>query len=206
MSERTFRAVVAAALIGALVLATVVAVATLYKPTLPAPSPRPVPTRTPSPAPSPTATPFSGPAFRTPDVVSVGLVARRSSSNETLILGFVESRPDAIPNAPGSFVVRLADRAGDPSGVAFIGTPQVVGPGSLGVNVTLPAPNVLRVDIVAADTFNVEALTITGLGISAADNAAIGPLTAEAGDFAGSLRGGLSSATLPSPGSVIEPD
>jgi hypothetical protein len=205
MSERMFRAVVAAVLIGALALATVVAVATLYKPTLPAPSPSPVPTRTPSPAPSPTATPFSGPAFRTPDVVSVGLVARGASSDETLVLAFVESRPDAVPNAPGSFVVRLADRAGDPSGVAFTGTPQVVGPGSLGVTVTLAEPNVLRVDIVAADTFNVEALTSTGLGTSAGERAAVGPLTAEAGDFAGSLQGGFPSTTLPSPGSVVEP-
>ena len=205
MSERTFRAVVAAVLIGALVLATVVAVATLYRPTLPVPSPSPLPTRTASPVPSPTPTPFSGPAFRTPDVVSVGLVARGASSAETLVLEFVETRPDAIPNAPGSFVVRLADRAGDPSGVAFTGTPQVVGPGSLGVTVTLAEPNVLRVDIVAADTFNVEALTITGLGISAGEGAAIGPLSAEAGDFAGSLKGGLVSTMLPSPGSVVEP-
>jgi hypothetical protein len=142
--------------------------------------------------------------FKAPGVVSVGLVARGGSSTETLVLEFVETQANAIPNAPGSFVVRLADRSGDESGVAFTGTPRVVGPGSLGVTVALAGPNVLQVDIVAADTFNVEAMTITGLGIRASQSAAIGPLTAKAGDFTGSLGGGLATDALASPGSVIE--
>ena len=204
MSERTFRAVVAAVLVGALALAAVVAAAALYRPIPPVPSPSPAPRASPSLAPSPTATRYNGPVFKAPGVVSVGLVARGGSSTETLVLEFVETQANAIPNAPGSFVVRLADRSGDESGVAFTGTPRMVGPGSLGVTVALAGPNVLQVDIVAADTFNVEAMTITGLGISASQTAALGPLTAVAEDFTGSLGGRLATDTLASPGSVIE--
>jgi hypothetical protein len=204
MSERTFRAIVAAVLIGALALAAVVVVASLYRPSPPTPSPSPASTATSRPPASPTATPFSGPVFETPGVVSVGRIARGRSSNERLVLEFVETQAGAIRNAPGSFVVRLADGAGDGSTVGFVGVPEVAGPGSLGATAILTAPNVLRVDISGADPLNIEAMTVAGLGISAASTAAIGPVTAEAADFSGSLANGTATGSLASPGTIVE--
>jgi hypothetical protein len=101
--------------------------------------------------------------------------------------------------------VILADSAGNASTVAFKGTPKVVAPGSFGATVTLASPNTLLIDIVAADTFNVEAMTISGLGITVSADAATGPLSATAEAFSGSLGGGLADDQLASPGSVIEP-
>jgi hypothetical protein len=88
--------------------------------------------------------------------------------------------------------------------VAFSGTPTIVAPGSLGATATLAAPNVLMIDIVASDPFNVEAITIAGLSITASSNAATGPMTAKADGFTRSLQGGIVDGGLPSPGTVVE--
>ncbi|HEX5148934.1 MAG TPA: hypothetical protein VFW02_07630, partial [Candidatus Limnocylindrales bacterium] len=77
-------------------------------------------------------------------------------------------------------------------------------PGSLGVTVRYAAPNVLAIDIVASDRLNIEPITITGIGIRASASAAIGPLTASAGGFTGSLATGTPQDDLPSPGSVVD--
>ena len=199
-----FRGVVASVLVGALVLAVIIA-ATVLAPPLREPS-RTASTTT-SPAVSPSAslapTPSAGPVLVAPGVVSVGLIARGASSAPTLVLQFLEARPDAIPAAPGSFVVTLTDHAGDSSTVAFLGTPSVIAPGSLRATATLIGPNVLMVSIVASDTYNVELITINGLGIKASPTAAIGPINAVLGDFSGSLVTGTEQNTLASPGSVI---
>ena len=200
MSERTFRAVVAAVLVAALVLVVLVTAATLYRP----PPLPPSPSIATNPAPSPTATLFTGPVFEAPGVVSVGLISRGSSSDTALVLQFLESQDDAIQNAPGSFLVLLADHEGDASTVAFVGEPTVAAPGSLGATVAFAAPNVLIISILASDTLNIEPITITGLGISATPAAAIGPVVAKGSHFTGSLEGGLANDVLPSPGSVIE--
>jgi len=204
MSERTFRAVVASVLVGALALAVVVAAA-VFLPRSPEPSPSASIVTSPAPSPLRTLapTPIPGPAFAAPDVVSVGLISRGASSGKTLVLQFLESSADAMPAAPGSFRVTLADHAGDGSTVAFVGTPSVVAPGSLGVTATLVASNVLMVSIVASDTLNVELITIIGLGIGASSTAAIGPVNAELDGFAGSLATGAARNVLASPGSVI---
>jgi len=203
VSERTFRAVVAAVLVGALGLAFVISAATL----LPRPSePLPSPTVAISPTPGPTitATPIAGPVFDSPGVVSVGLISRVSSSRQTLRLELVEPSVSAIPDAPGALRVTLKDHDGNGSTVAFVGTPSVAAPGSLGATATLVMPNVLMVTIVASDEFNIESIMITGLGIEAAEKAAIGPVVAEIGDFEGSLSGGLTKDLVLSPGSVID--
>jgi hypothetical protein len=188
-------------LVGALVLAFVITAATVLRgPTQPLPSPIGTITR---PIPTPAATPFAGPVFEAPSVVSVGLVSRGSTSRPTLELEFVESRPDAIPDGPGSFRVTLKDQAGDESTVGFIGEPLVAAPGSLGATASLVAPNVLMVNIVASDRLNIEPITITGLAIRTTDTAALGPMIGEVGDFDGSLASGATGDTLPSPGSVI---
>jgi hypothetical protein len=203
MSERTFRAVVAAVLIGALALAVVVSIALLPRSTEPMPSPstaiRPPTSPTPSAAPTPTA----GPVFTASGVVSVGLISRGTSSGRTLVLQFLEPSIDAIPNAPGSFRVTLTDQAGDGSTVSFVGEPLVSAPGSLGATATLEAPNVLMISIEASDTINVEPITISGLGIQATSTAAIGVVTAELNGFTGSLATGAARNFLASPGSVI---
>lgn len=204
MSERTFRAVVASVLVGALVLAFIVATI-VFLPRSPAPSPSPsiAASAAPGPTPAPAPTPAAGPVFVAPDVVSVGLISRGASSGKTLVLQFLESSVDAIPDAPGSFTVTLADHAGDGSTVEFVGTPSLVAPDSLGSTAGLVAPNVLLVSIVASDTRNVELMTISGLGISASSTAAIGSVNAELDDFTGSLATGAARNVLASPGSVI---
>jgi hypothetical protein len=206
MSERTFRAVVAAVLVGAIALAFVVVAAVLLQQG-PRPSPGPSASASPTaPTPGPTAieppTPVPGPVFVAADVVSVGQISRGASSGRTLKLQFLEASADAIPNAAGSFQVTLTDHAGDGSTVAFAGTPSVIAPDSLGATVSLVAPNVLLVSIAASDPFNVELMTISGLGISASSTAAIGSMNAKLDGFTGALATGAASDVLASPGSV----
>lgn len=191
-------------LVGALGLAFVITGATLLpRPSEPVPSPTVAISLRPTPRPTVTATPIAGPVFDSPGVVSVGLISRGTASRETLRLEFVEPSVSAIPDAPGALLVTLKDREGDGSTVAFVGTPAVAAPGSLGATATLVMPNVLMVAIVASDGLNIESIAITGLGIKATEEAAIGPLVAEVGGFDGSLSGGLTRDELPSPGFVI---
>jgi hypothetical protein len=206
MSERTFRAVVAAVLIGALVLASVVAFAVLQPPS-PSPTPgatptvRPTATARPTPAPTPTPTPQL--VFEEVGLTAVGSVPRGGASGATLVLRFLEPSVDAIPNAAGSFTVTLTDHAGGGATLAFTGVPSLGAPGSLGVKAELAAGNVLEISIVAADVFNIEPITVTGLGISASPEAALGSINATLGAFTGSLAGGVAKVVLPSPGSVV---
>jgi len=207
MSERTFRAVVAAVLVGALALAAAVAFAVLQPPsTSPAPgataTARPIATAPPTPAPTPTPTPQL--AFAEVGVTPVGGVPRGGTSGTTLVLRFVEPSVDAIPNAEGSFTVTLRDSTGVGTTLAFRGTPAIDAPGSLGATAELVAANVLRISIVASDTFNVEPIAITGLGIGASGDAALGPIGARLGDFTGALAAGIAGDNVPSPGTVVE--
>lgn len=203
MSERTFRGVVASVLVVALALAVIVAAA-VFLPQSPEPSPRASATIAAlRPTPIAAPTPIPGPVFVSPDVVSVGQISRGASSGTTLTLHFVESGVDAIPDAAGSFQVTLVDHAGDGSTVAFVGTPLVDAPGSLGATATLVASNVLMVSIVGADTVNVEPITISGIGIRASSTAAIGSVTAELNGFTGSLATGAARNLLAPLGSVI---
>jgi len=204
MSESSFRAVVAAVLVGALALALALATVTLLPSPEPTTSPSVAPSSSPSLRASPEATPIPGPVFETPGVVGVGQIARGSQSAETLVLEFVEPRIDAISNAPGSFRVTLTDQSGEGSTVAFTGTPSVLAPGSLGATVGRPAANVLTIEILASDRFNIESITITDLGISASPRAVVGPLVLDFSSFAGSLSAGTVAGDPGSPGTVIE--
>ena len=209
MSERTFRAVVAAVLVGALVLAAIVVVV-LARPAQPEPAPTPTgaptaattPSSTvaPTPTPEPTPTPI---AFGEVGLTGVGDVRRGGASGPTLVLRLTEASPDAIPDGPGTLVVSIADAASGPGTVSFTGTPAVDAPDSLGATAQLDAPNTLRISIVASDRFNIEPITVTGLAIAVSADAALGPMTATFGPFAGSLVGGVASPDLPSPGTVI---
>ena len=205
MSERTFRAVVAAVLVGALALAVIVTFAVLQPPT-PSPAPgatlaaRPKPTAAPTPAATPTPTP--GPVFGDVGVAAVGSVPRGGASGTTLVLRFVEPRVDAIPGAPGSLTVTLSDAAGAGTTLAFTGTPSLDAPGSLGARAESLGSNVLKISIRGSDAKNIEPITVTGLGISATPDASLGPISATLGDFTGSLAGGVANVILSSPGTV----
>lgn len=205
MSAGTFRAVVAAVLVGALALAAAVAFAVLQPPS---PGPGATPTASPTPpalpTPAPTPTPTPQLVFGELDLTAVESVPRGGASGLTLVLRFTESSVDAIPNAAGSFTVTLADSAGGGPTLAFTGRPTIDAPDSLGASAELVAANVLRISIVASDRFNIEPVTIGGLGIGARDDAALGPITAVVGDFAGSLAAGVADAGMPSPGTVVE--
>lgn len=206
MSERTFRAVVAAVLVGALALAAVVALVVLQPPaSSPGPSPTPtaLPTPTVPPTAAPTPTPMPPLVFGDGEVTGVGNVPRGGSSGPSLVLRFVEPAVDAIPDAAGSFTVTLADGAGSGATLAFTGAPALDAPGSLGATVELVAGNVLQISIIGADRLNVEPITITGLGIGASGDAALGPIRATLGEFIGSLAGGVATDVLSSPGRAV---
>jgi hypothetical protein len=214
MSERTFRAVVATVLVGALVLAGVVVFAVL-QPSTPSPLPgatptaRPTPTPTPTPVPTPTPTPVPTPtptpplAFGKVEVTAVGSVPRGGASGATLVLHFVESSVDAIPPAAGSLTVTFTDAAGVGTTLALTGTPSLDAPDSLGAKAGLAAGNVLWISIVGSDLRNIEPITVTGLRIRASANAALGPISATLSDFTGSLAGGVADVVLSSPGTVV---
>lgn len=203
MSERTFRAVVAMVLVGALVLAAI-AIVVVARPPAPAPTPSASPTPGATATAAPTAAPTPIPlAFGDVGVSGVGDVSRGSASGPTLELRFDEAAPAAIPDGPGTFVVVLADAAGAAGTVSFTGTPRVDAPGSLGATAQLDAPGILRISIEGADPANLEPIVVRGLGIAVETSAALGPLRATAGPFAGSLVGGIASPDLPSPGTVV---
>jgi len=205
MSERTFRAVVAAVLVGALLLAAIVTFAVLQPTPSPAPGAtptvRPTPTARPTQAPTPRPTP--GPVFGDVGLTPVGSVPRGGASGANLVLRFVEPSINAIPRGAGSLTVTLGDAAGAGGTLSFTGTPSLDAPGSLGARAEFTAGNVLTITIVDSDSMNIEPITVTGLGISASADAALGPISATLGAFTGSLAGGVTNVVLASPGTVI---
>ena len=204
MSERTFRAVVAGVLVGALVLAMVVVFAFMQPPS-PSPAPGPSASLPASPtlAATPSPTPSPGVVFGVVGVSPVGNIPRGGVSPATFSLHVVESKADAIGAAPGSFTLTLADGSGAGTPLAFAGTPSVDAPGWMGVKAEVVGGNVLKISIAMSDRTLLEQFTVSGLGISATAGAALGPITATVGDFTGSLAGGVANAVLTSPGTVV---
>ena len=204
MSERTFRAVVAAVLVGALALAIAVAAIFLTR-SVPSPSTTPslgVSTPEPTSTQTPASTRTPGPALTASAAVGVGQIARGASSAATLVLEFLETSPDTIPDAAGSCVVTLVDHADNGSTLHFVGEPTVIGPGSLGASTVLVSPGVLQLSIVGADPHNVELMTVRGLGIGASTTAAIGQMSARLSGCTGSLSGVATSTIVGPVGSV----
>ena len=193
----------AAVLVGALVLTSVVAFAVLQPSPSPAPSATPTARPAPTAPPTPVATPTPQLVFGEVGVTSAGRVPRGGASGTTLVLRFTEPSVDAILDAAGSFTVTLTDQAGVGTTLIFTGTPSLGAPGSLGASAELLAPNVLKVSIAASDLVNIEPITVTGLGISASPEAALGSINATLGAFSGSLAGGVANIVLPPPGTVV---
>ena len=195
MSERTFRGVVAAVLVGFLALAIIAVVGLVPRSAQPVPSGPPSITVAPSRSPSTAPTRIPVPAFASPEVVDVGVVPRGTTSTRTLELRFVESSVDAIPGAAGSFRVTLTDDTGDESTLAFVGTPSIDAPGSLGATASLLSPNVLVVSIENSDPLNVEPITISALAIQAYSTAPAGSIDVVLDQFSGSLALGVTGNT-----------
>lgn len=137
------------------------------------------------------------------ELTGVGNVAQDGASANDLVLRFTESNPSAIGSGSGSLQITLTDHAGLPDTIGFTGAPLIQAPGSLGAAATLSSPNVLTVSIVDSDTYNIEQITITGLGIRAAPTAAVGSINAVISGCAGSLAGCAATNVLTSPGSVM---
>jgi len=202
MSERTFRAVVAAVLVGALALASVVTFVVL-QPASPSPRPSATPTARPTPTVPSAPTPTPRLVFAEVAVSAVGGIPRGGASGTTLVLRFVESSEGAISGAAGSFTLTITDHAGSGTTVGFTGIPSLDAPVSLGATAELVAANVLKISIVASNTQFIEQITVTGLGIRASPEAALGSITATLGAFSGSMAGGVANDVLPSPGTVV---
>jgi hypothetical protein len=152
----------------------------------------------------PPPTPTRPPAALIPSQPGgLGDIAQGATSETGLVLQFLETSAAAIAAGPGSFQVTLTDHAGLPDTVAFTGTPSVGGPGSLAAIAAFAAPNVLTISIVDSDSFNIEQMTISGLGIRASPTAAIGAINAIVNGCAGSLIGCTTTNVLASPGNVV---
>jgi hypothetical protein len=153
------------------------------------------------PPPSPTPPPAFGPV----EVTGIGDLVAGGESPRTLVLRFSEPSNAAIGPGPGSLQLVLTDAAGGADALSFTGTPTLDAPGSLGVSAKLTVHNVFTISIVDSDAFNVEPITITGVGIKASSGAAPGPINLTVAACAGSLMGCTASATLQSPGTVVAP-
>ena len=156
-------------------------------------------------APTPTPPPTSAPpiALAPIEVTGVGEVRQGTTSGGELVVRLVELEGDSLPAGPGAFELTLTDNAGGRDAVSFSGTPTLSGPGSLGATAILTRSNVLTVQVVDTDTFNVEQLSIGGLRISAAATAPVGDLGLTIDACTGSLTGCAANNVLASPGSVV---
>ena len=153
-----------------------------------------------SPTPPPSPIPV---AFAPIEVIGVGELAQGATSDEALVIRVTELEADAIPGGPGSFDLVLADSSGGLDDVVFTGTAELTAPGSLGVTARQVRGNVLTVEIVDSDTFNIEQMTISGLALSAASSAPPGRLSLTVAGCTGSLAGCAANTLLGSPGTIV---
>lgn len=152
---------------------------------------------------SPTPTPSPVPVAMLPvEVVGVGAIPAGRTSIPGMTIRLTEADVATIGRGEGSVVITLTDAAGARDTISMTGTPAVVAPGSLGVTATLTASNVLGINIVDSDTFNVEQVTISGIRLAVSPEAAPGAIRATITECTGSLAGCAPDRALPSPGSV----
>jgi hypothetical protein len=153
--------------------------------------------------PQPTPPPSSRIALTPIELSGIGDLEQGATSGETLVIRVTENETDSILAGAGAFDLVLADRSGGSDQVVFTGTPQVTAPGSLGVTATLARGNVLAIEIVDSDTFNVEQVTIEGLALSAAASAPEGQLSLTVTNCSGSLAGCVADEMIGSPGTIV---
>ncbi len=155
------------------------------------------------PAPTPSVAPSAAVSLSPIEVTGVGEVRQGTTSTDDLVIRVTELANDSIPRGAGAFELVLADSAGGQDAVVFTGNPTITAPGSLGTTASLTGGNVLTVQIVDSDTFNVEQLTIEGLRLSASASAPAGALTLSIVGCTGSLAGCAAHDGLASPGTVV---
>ena len=137
------------------------------------------------------------------EVTGVGDVRQGRTSEQDVVIRITELEKDSIAAGPGSVDLVLTDSAGAVDSAVFTGSPEVTAPGSLGVRATLASGNILTIEIVDSDSFNVEQLTVKGLRISVAQATTPGPLRLTITNCTGSLAGCAGVRALPSPGTVV---
>lgn len=155
-----------------------------------------------SPAPTPTPSPSPPVALLPPEITGVGAIPAGQTSLTGMSIRLTEAGADTILHGPGTIVITLTDANGATDTLSMTGAFEIVAPGSLGVTATLPASNVLLVEIVDSDTFNVEQVTISGLRLAVSPDAAPGDIRATITECTGSLAGCAADRELPSPGAV----
>lgn len=156
-----------------------------------------------SPAPTPPPSPPPPIVFAPVEVVGVGDILPGTTSDDELVVRLTELESDSLPRGAGAFELTLVDSDGTSDTVSFTGTATLAAPGSLGVTAVLTRNNVLAVEVVDTDTFNIEQMTIAGLRISASATAPVGPLTFTIDACSGSLAGCAATNALASPGAVV---
>lgn len=150
--------------------------------------------------PTPTPSPLS---LAPIEVTGVGDLRQGTTSTDDLVIRLTELENDSILPGAGAFELVLADSAGGQDAVVFTGTPTITAPGSLGATARLTRRNVLTVEIVDSDSFNIEQVTIGGLRLSASASAPVGALTLTIGGCTASFAGCAASNVLASPGTVV---
>lgn len=151
-------------------------------------------------SPAPTPPPI---VFAPVEVVGVGDILQGTTSDDELVVRLTELAPDSLPRGAGAFELTLVDSAGTSDSASFMGTAKLTAPGSLGVTAELTRINVLTVEVVDTDPFNIEQMTIAGLRIGASPTAPVGPLTLTIDACSGSLAGCAATNALASPGAVV---
>lgn len=154
----------------------------------------------PAPTPSPAPLPLS---LAPIEVTGVGDLRQGTTSPDDLLIRVTELENDSILPGAGAFELVLTDNVGGQDAVVFTGTPTITAPGSLGATATLTRSNVLTIQIVDSDSFNIEQLTISGLSLSAAASAPVGALSLTIRGCTASLAGCAASGVLASPGTVV---
>ncbi len=128
---------------------------------------------------------------------SAGNVAQGATSAGTATFLFTENSINALQTT-GTMTVHITDSASGAT-VTWAGTPVVSAPDSLGASATIFGADLI-ISITDFDNANVETISITGLKVKAASNAATGAVLATLSDSAagaiyGAFVGGTATAT-----------
>jgi len=133
---------------------------------------------------------------------SAGNVAQGTTSAGTATFLFTENSAAALTTT-GTMTVTILDSASNPT-VTWAGTPVVSAPGSLGASASLLG-NQLIIKINGYDNANVETISITGLKVKAASNAAPGAVLASLSDSAaGAIYTAFISANVKATGKLAQ--
>jgi hypothetical protein len=137
-------------------------------------------------------------ALATTSVTSVGTFGRGTTSTGTATFTFTETAVNSFANAidATALTVTIMPKAPVTGTVAFVGTPVVTAPGSLGASATV-VDNVLTIKITGADNGTQEQISVSGLKIKASVDASLGAIVATLG---GNQAAAVTAATATATG------